>query len=313
MDWYYILLIILGVILLSFFITCYVSYRITFYSGKKKEITDEIKIPNISFYTKYKDIIIRDIKDVRTYEYTKMSIKSFDGLTLTGKYYENIKGAPIEIMFHGYRGSAELDLSTGVKRAFSCKHNVLLINQRGSIGSEGHVTTFGINESKDCVSWVNHIVKTFGEDVKIFIGGVSMGAATVLMAASMDLPKNVKAVVADCGFDEPGTIIKKVMKDMKLPIKVFYPIVKLSAKLFGKFNLEEFSPYESVKKAKLPIIFIHGDEDGLVPCEMSVKMYEACVSDKHLLIVKGADHGVSYLVEPEKYVNELTEFTNKYI
>lgn len=314
MQWYYILLIILGFILLSFFITCYISYRLTFYSKNKKPKNDDIFVPDHSFYKKHRDIIITNIKEVREYKYIKLSTKSFDGLTLTGKYYESIKGAPIEIMFHGYRGTAERDLSTGVKRALLCGRNVLLVNQRGTYDSEGHTLTFGINERKDCVTWVNHVVKTFGDDVKILITGISMGAATVVMAASMDLPSNVKGAVADCGYDQPNVIIKKVMKDtLKLPIKLFYPIVKLSAKLFGKFDLEEYSPYESVKKSKIPIFFVHGDKDNLVPYEMSIKLYEACNSDKHLLIIKGADHGTSFLEDPETYIKEIVEFFEPYL
>mgnify|MGYP003305301600 CR=1 FL=1 len=218
------------------------------------------------------------------------------------------KSAPIEILFHGYKGSGERDLSTGVKRAFKCKRNALIVDQRASGKSAGHTITFGINERHDCLSWTNFVVKHFGDDVKIILTGISMGAATVLLASSMDLPKNVVGILADCGYDKASNMIKKVIKEMKLPANFFYPLVKLGAKIFGHFNLEETSPYESVQNSKVPIIFIHGDNDSFVPYYMSDNLYNVCSSKKKLVKISNADHGVSYLVDPDTYIDELNNF-----
>lgn len=309
MDWYYIVLIVLCFLIFIYFITCYVCYRMAFYSkNSPKKNKDDIDIPLDDMFQEYKDIIIEDVTYTRSLPSKRFTIKSFDGLTLVGNYFECIKGAPIEIMFHGYRGSGERDLSTGVKRAFRCNRNALVVDQRASGNSEGHTITFGIKERFDCVDWANFVVKEFGDDVEIILTGISMGAATVLMASSMDLPKNVLGVLADCGYNKASDIIKKVIKDMKLPAKLFYPFVKAGAKIFGKFNLEEYSPYEAVQKSKVPIIFIHGGNDDYVPCEMSKKLYEACVSKKTFVTIDNAGHGVSYIIDPEKYVYELNSF-----
>lgn len=309
MDWYYIVFIVVFVLLILILITAYICFRLTFYSkNKPKKDPNSIDIPDDPFYRNYRDVIIEDVKYSRSLNYKEYSIKSFDGLKLTGRYFECSKGAPIEIMFHGYRGNAERDLSTGIKRAFKCGRNVLLINQRGSGSSEGHVISFGINERKDCLDWIKLVINEFGNDVKIILTGVSMGAATVLMASCMDLPNNVKGILADCGYNKPSDIIKKVIKEMKLPADFFYHFVKLGGKIFGKFNIDETSPYEAVQKSKVPIIFIHGDQDSIVPCDMSNKLYEACTSRKKIVTIEGSDHGVSYLVNPEKYINELNDF-----
>ena len=61
-------------------------------------------------------------------------------------------------------------------------------------------------------------------------------------------------------------MIKKVIKDMHLPANILYPFVKMGARVFGHFNLEETSPYQEVQKSRLPIIFFHGTNDSLVPC-----------------------------------------------
>lgn len=311
MEWYYIVLIIISILILLILIISFVSFRMTFYSkNKPPKDPNEINIPDDKFYRDYRNIIIEDVIYSRSLSYKEYSIKSFDGLKLTGRYYECIKGAPIEIMFHGYRGNAERDLSTGIKRAFKCNRNVLLVNQRASSTSEGHVITFGINERKDCLEWVRLAINEFGHEVKLILTGISMGAATVLMASGMDLPENVKGIIADCGYNKPSDIIKKVIKEMKLPPNFFYHFVKLGGLIFGKFNIEETSPFKAVQNIKVPIIFFHGDSDSLIPCEMSKKMYDACVSKKRLVTIKGAEHGVSYLADPEKYINELKDFFN---
>ena len=79
-------------------------------------------------------------------------------------------------------------------------------------------------------------------------------------------------------------------------------------KLLPRFNIDSASPIESVKSAKVPIIFIHGESDTFVPCNMSKKLYDACSNRKHLTIVKNAEHGISYLFDPVLYVTELESF-----
>lgn len=308
MDWYYIILIVLLVILILLFLLTYICFKKTFYSKNKKRNNNDIYIPNDEIHQEYKDTIYQDVKDIRNLVYTKYSIKSHDGLTLTAKYYECNKNAPIEIMFHGYRGNAEIDLSTGVKRAFKCGRNVLLVSQRGSQGSDGHVITFGIKERFDCVDWVNFVVKEFGSDVKIILTGISMGAATVVMAGSMDIPSNVIGIIADCGYNKPKDIIIKVIQDMKLPPKLIYPFIKLSAKIFGKFDLEEYSPLESVKKIKAPVFFVHGTGDTFIPIKMTEKLYDECISRKVLVPIKDGKHGTSYMKDPDLYITELEKF-----
>ena len=189
----------------------------------------------------------------------------------------------------------------------------MIINQRASGESEGRVITFGINERRDCHSWVNYAIEHFGSDVKLIIGGVSMGAATVMMAAGDPLPENVICVLADCGYSSAEEIIKKVVKEMHLPVKLLYPFIKLGASLYGKFDLEETSPMEAMKKCKLPVVFVHGDADDFVPYEMSVRLYNECISDKkELITIPGAGHGLAFPADQDGYVNRLNEIKEKW-
>ncbi len=287
----------------------YILYRIVFYVPRKRyKNTEEYSIPKGKIYEPYRDVMVNWIKETRTLNYEDCTITSFDGLKLHAKYFEYEKGAPIEIMFHGYRGSAERDLCGAVQRCFSIKRNVLLVDQRTSGESEGNVISFGVNESKDCLAWIDFVVKQFGENTKIILTGISMGASTVIMAAGHPLPKNVVGILADCGYTSAKDIIIKCMKQLHLPSKLLYPLVKKSAKLYGHFNLEESSPIEAIKNCRVPILFFHGESDAFVPCDMSRQNYEACTSPKRLVTVPGAGHGLAYLIDNDGYFKNLCEF-----
>jgi len=309
MEIYIILGVVASILVLLFLVTL-ICFLMTFYNNKRKPLKDNLlDYPKDPAYERLKDQLVAWRKRARALDHKNFSITSFDGLTLRAKYYENIKGAPIEIMFHGYKSYGERDMSGGIERCFAMGKNAFIVEQRGCGESDGHVVTFGINESKDCLKWIDFVLKEFGSDTKIVITGISLGAATVMTAAAKDLPKNVKYALADCGFSSPKEIICDVVKrKKKLPPKIFYPFIKLGARIFGKFNLEESSAHEGVKSGKLPIIFFHGNEDDFVPCYMSQNLYEECKSPKKLVIIDKAVHGLAYPQDKEKYLTALKEF-----
>ena len=303
----------LGGLALLLLLTAFICFMKVFYSPKRTPLgEDEYEIPPGEEYEEYRDRIIDWTKALRRMPYEELTVRSRDGLTLRGRYYECNPGGPVELLFHGYRGNAERDLSGGIFRCFAVKRNVILVNHRGAGDSEGHVITFGVKECDDCMLWIHKVMERFGKDVKIYLGGVSMGAATVMMASCRDLPENVVGILADCGYTSAEEIIKKVIKEMHLPVKLLYPFVKLGARLFGGFDLEATSPFEAVKHARVPMIFYHGDADTFVPAAMTVRCYEACTAAKKLVLVPGAAHGVAFPRDEELYVQELQSFIDEH-
>lgn len=290
-------------------LTSFICFMKVFYSPSRKPLgPDEYEIPKGDIYEVFREDMISWIKQVRAMPHESVEIKSHDGLTLRGNYYECEPGAPMEILFHGYQGNAERDLCGAVERCFALGRNALIVDHRASGHSDGHVISFGINERRDCRRWVDFAIDKFGHDVRIMITGISMGAATVMMTAGEPLPKNVVGVLADCGYTSPEEIIKKVVRDMHLRVAIIYPFIKLGARIFGGFDLEETSPIEAMKSCTLPIIFVHGDNDDFVPYDMSVRLHEACASDKKALItVKGAGHGLAFPVDRAGYISRLKE------
>lgn len=308
--WYFVIALgVIAALSLAIALICYIRI----FHCKKRVIdkTGDVYIPSGKIYDPYREKIQGWVRMTRAMGCREYSITSEDGLTLHGYYYEYKKGAITEILFHGYHGYAERDLSGGVDRCHRLGRNALIVDQRACGASDGSTTTFGVLESDDCLRWVDFAISELGEDVELVLTGVSMGAATVMIAAGERLPRNVKYVLADCGYTSAEDIIKKVIRDMKLPADILYPFATLGARLFGGFRLNSRSPIEAVKHATVPIIFIHGDADDFVPCEMSERLYEACSSKKMLTRIEGAGHGIAFPANEEKYLDALREFSEE--
>ena len=303
------LLIALGVLLFLILAAALVCFYMVFYSKSRTPLgQDEYDIPPGQIYEAFREDMIGWIKQIRSMPHETIEIKSYDGLTLRGTYYEYAPDATVELLFHGYRGNAERDLCGGIERCFALGRSVIIIDQRAGGKSDGHVITFGIREHRDCLSWIDYTVARFGKDRKIIIGGVSMGAATVVMAAGKPLPSSVVCAMADCGYSSTEDIIKKVIRDIKLPVWLVYPFIRLGGMIFGGFDIKKGSPIEAAKQATVPIVFLHGDEDAFVPHDMSVAMYEACTTQKKMVTIKGAGHGLAFPVDRKGYVDALHEF-----
>jgi len=302
--------IALGVIAL-FFIALYIIYRITFYSPHKGQdniydLPREVKTSEIN------DKTLNYINRLKDKPYEQVCITSIDGLKLYGKYYHQKDGAPLDIAFHGYRGTDIRDLSGCVTIIEEGERNLLFVDHRAHGKSQGHTITFGIKERYDCLSWVNYAIERFGKDVRIFIRGISMGATTVLMATELNLPDNVYGVLADCPFSSPKDIIKKVCReDMKLPAKLVYPLIWLAGRVYGGFSVSETTAEKAVKKSNIPIMIIHGEEDFYVPTYMSKPVLDARPDIEYYLF-PNAGHGLSYMYDTERYENLVKKFVEKH-
>ena len=286
----------------------YYAYRIAFYSARE----DWEKLPptNNATFDPYRENMRKLYHQLQNRPFEFVTVTSNDGLTLSGRYYHVADGAPLDICFHGYHSSAMTDFIGGSDISLKLGHNLLLIDQRAHGRSQGRTITFGIKERKDLLQWVHYAVDRFGEEVQIVLYGISMGGATVLMASGLDLPKNVKGIVADCPFASPMEIIAHVGKSNPIPNWLIRPFVKLGARVYGGFEVEETDAAQALEKAKIPVLILHGEADTFVPGEMS-----DLVSINPDLISRytfpGAGHGTSYLVNPMRYTEIVTQFNHQ--
>lgn len=293
----WIIAVAVAVLAALFFAVSYAFYTITFYHMPK--VYREVRLPRQWLGDSY-DSCKACYDKVAAEKYEEVNITAQDGTHLCGKLYMLDPSKPFAMMMHGYKSVALVDFCGGYEMVDELGYNKLIIDQRAHGKSGGHTITFGIRESDDCLSWVKYLTDRFGKDIKIALIGVSMGAATVTMATGRAMPPEVKCVIADCGYSSPKEIIIKVMRDRHIPASM-YLFAKTGARIFGGFSVEEYSSAEAVRHSATPILFIHGEADSFVPCDMSRELYAACISQKRLLTVEGAEHAVSAVVDAKAY------------
>ena len=292
-----------------FFGAEYYVYRLVFKGVKN--LGEEGEIPEALSSNRHRGEMDALMEKMKKIPCTFLHTRSFDGLRLSARYYHTADGAPLDICFHGYRGSAIRDFCGGGQFLMDEGHNLLIVDERAHYKSGGKALTFGIKERRDVKSWCDYAARRFPDVTDITVFGISMGAATVLMASSLDFPPAVRRIIADCPYSSPKDIIMTVMEKMKLPSKFLYPFVRLSGKIYAGFDLEETTAADEVKNAKLPILIIHGEDDGFVPEEMSEKIARAnpALVERHTF--PNAGHGLSFLEDRERYIAIVRAFLKK--
>lgn len=284
-----------------------VIYRVSFYAPNPTQNNDYSVIKTKKIAPIY-DHILSMIDDLNRVPYEPVYITSHDGYRLRARLYDAPEGAPVALCFHGWRGTPSRDFSGAAMMLLEAGWRVLLVEQRSQGRSEGHCMTFGSKERLDCLSWSRWAAEHFGAESRILLFGVSMGAATVLLASALDLPAQVRGIVADCPFSNGRDILVRVASDAGVPKSVAGHLAFLTTALWGRFRLKDADVREAVKHTRVPILLIHGEDDDFVPPEMSAQIlsYNPTMIERHTF--PGASHGISFVIDPERYKKLVSDF-----
>ena len=245
--------------------------------------------------------------------YTDEYITSSDNLKLHSYQIKNETSSDKWVItVHGYT-SEGINMSSYAKKYYDNGYNVLIPDLRAHGLSEGDYIGMGWDDRLDIISWINYILNE-EPNAEIILHGVSMGAATVLMTSGEEIPSNVKAIVADCGYTSVWDEFAYQLDDLfSLPEFPILNVSSIVAKIRAGYFLGEASSIDQVKKSKTPILYIHGDQDDFVPYYMMEELYNATSSEKEMLTIKGAEHAKASEVDPETYWTSINNFINKYI
>lgn len=191
-------------------------------------------------------------------------------------------------------------------------YTLIMPDHRGCGNSGGKYMGYGTHESKDTYIWVHYAKQHFPE-LNIFLLGVSMGAATVLMMSSTADDKDIKGIIADCSYTSAWDEFSYQLRtSFHMPDFPILHICNLYSRVIGGYSFKKASPIDAVKSAKKPILFIHGGKDDFVPTYMEKQLYDACCSEKEMIVVENAVHARSYYADPKKYESAIENFMNKY-
>lgn len=233
-----------------------------------------------------------------------------DSLRLHGKLFKN-SGTKYALVCHGYTSKAK-HMAGFVNKFHSLGYNVLAVDARAHGDSEGTKIGMGWVERFDVIEWIKYII-SLEPDAQIILHGVSMGASTVLMASGEELPKNVKAIIADCGYTSEWDEFRQEADVLHIP---WFPVLNASSaisKVRDGYDFKQASAVEQVKKSHIPTLFIHGSKDELVPYGMLNELYSAANCEKEILTIQGAGHALSSSVAPELYWNTVETFLKKHL
>ena len=302
-------------IVLTALLVIYIGLSVFFFrfaSARKGERADLLR-PSDPDFGEYTPKIIEGQEWIRAHYSEKISIRSRDRLKLTGLLIpaENARGTVIA--FHGYHSRALVDFAPEAEFLVGLGYNLILPCQRSHDESEGRYITFGAREQNDCRLWVEYADRQFGGD--IFLAGISMGSATVMMASALQLPPSVKGIIADCGYTSAYDIMIHVA--CKIPvIKYLIPLIMPAASVLFKaaagFDPEKTSAREALANTEIPVLFIHGGLDDFVPPYMTEENYAACASEKRVLVIEGAQHAQAYVRSPKLCEEAIASFISDY-
>lgn len=214
------------------------------------------------------------------------------------------------LMVHGVNGSRKKVREQGRTEEYLRRgYHVVVVDQRGWGNSDGDCT-FGYLEHNDVMAWANAVVQA-DPQAEIVLHGFSMGAATILLAAgSEDLPEQVKAVVEDSGFTQSQEMYELAKENnRKCHLKIFtrildeYPLAMDMA----------YTPIEAVNRIDIPVLFLHGEKDRVVPLEMCEQLYDTATCEKKMVTFQGVGHVKAVRERKNRYWYTVFEFLDQYI
>ena len=255
------------------------------------------------------ETVVKHRELLKNVPHEELFITTDDGLKLKGWFFD-AGSKNTAIIVHGFNSKGWTDGVAQAYKFFEHGYNVLISDNRGCGESEGKYLTFGIHESEDTAIWADLISKrTNGGNIVLL--GISLGGATVCMCSALDIP-NLKAVVADCPFTDMRAEFEYVNKLFlhHIPKRGLDSAEKLAKKKLG-FDFTSASPLTSIAKAKCPVLFVHGKADTFIPYSTSEELYNACPTEKQLLLIDNCGHGAAQLGGDE-YFDHIFAFVDKY-
>lgn len=257
-------------------------------------------------------VIAQSAKRLEARTNQPVEITARDGARLAGHWIPCENARRTVIAMHGWRSSWANDFGMIADFLHSSGCNVLYAEQRAHGSSGGDYIGLGALERYDCLDWIGW-VEAHHSGLPVYLAGISMGATTVLMAAGLPLPQCVHGIVADCGFTSPHEIGRHiVVNNLHMSYGRRGETADAICKKRNQVGTKGCSAVQALKDCTVPVLFIHGADDHFVPVTMTYENYKACAGPKELLIVPGADHGMSYYLDRQRYEATVKRFWNRY-
>lgn len=309
MQWYWIVLIVIGVFALIVCSAASYMFSYAFCANRRavrrtfaQREADPAPLVRMRFDTKaYMDALPCD----------RLTQTAPDGVTLAARFFPNNGTKKVAVICHGWHSYPWWDFGKAFDIVYNAGFAVLAVSQRAQGDSEGRYMTYGAKESDDLLGWLRILIERYGEDLHIAIMGVSMGAATVLCATGKPLPEQVKCAVSDCSFTSAKEQFRSASKGR-------FPVARALGQGFARIAADvryaDASPIDAVRRSKTPTLFVHGAADDFVPYAMMQQLYDACTApEKDQWVSPGAAHAEAAMTNPEAYAAHVIPWLRNYL
>jgi fermentation-respiration switch protein FrsA (DUF1100 family) len=220
------------------------------------------------------------------------------------------KGKRIAVLCHGL-GYAKYGSLKYAELFLKLGFTVLIYDHRNhGLSGKAH-TSMGYYEKYDLKKVIDWCFMQYGADCKIVTHGESMGAATVLLHLGID--DRVNCVIADCAYSDLKQLLRHQLKQYYHLPRFLIPVESCITYLRAGFWYKEVSPIKIVSQTEIPILFIHGKIDNLVPARMAKQMYASKKVNKAIYLVAGAKHAESFCINREEYEKRVEGFLKVFL
>jgi pimeloyl-ACP methyl ester carboxylesterase len=170
--------------------------------------------------------------------------------------------------------------------------SVFLVSYRGYGLSDGEFPSEDQMYADAEAAW-DHLVKKKGIDPeRIFIYGHSIGGAIAIDLATRH--PDAAGLIVEATFTSIFDMARLKYRYRFLPM--------------GLIVDQNFDSLKKVGRLKVPVLYLHGTEDDLVPSEMSRRLYEKTISAKRLKFITGGGHNNSAAIGGEDYLHSIRGF-----
>lgn len=249
--------------------------------------------------------ILRAAEEVGKLSYQNVTCKSSDGLILSAKLHST-GSEKLAVFFHGVHAVPLNNFGVLAKDFVEGGYDVMFVEQRAHWNSQGKRISYGNAESDDVLRWLERLADYPAKE--IVLCGTSMGATAIMLASDKISDPRVKALISDCGFVSLDELKGSILKSRHVPLWIVG-----AAFLFGKRFAKakpQLSVADSLARTKIPVIFLHGCEDDVVPFDQGKRCYEACASRKKIILVRGAGHATSTIIGGAAVRKEILDFVH---
>ncbi|MBQ9005946.1 MAG: alpha/beta fold hydrolase, partial [Atopobiaceae bacterium] len=157
--------------------------------------------------------------------------------------------------------------------------NCIVYDRRGHGEDEPTFCTYGDLEGKDLVELVKDTRERFPQLAQLGLHGESLGASTTIEALAY--APEVDFVVSDCAFADVESVLRLQLSSRHAPW-FLVPLANAGIRVLYDRSIYDMRPIDALDKSTVPILFIQGDADTMVPPQSARELYDRATGVREL-------------------------------